>query len=542
MVFRSAEGHIIRVSELDASMSSARKVSSDVLVCLAALILVLSAAFGPALLAGKTLMTSSRAVASITPKGAYSTDQACKVETYPRSPDLGGSAWQTEAWTGLAHRLIFEKHEFPLWNPSNGCGGPFLANMQSQLLFPLIWAAIYFKLPIVNDLFILLRLLTGGLFFFLWARLFLSRTSSIVGAIAFMLTGYMVLFINMPEISSAMMLPYLFYGYERLYRRFTPGNVLLVALVSAGFYYVWRVFSPNGKALGSSGTQTGFRTSRIRALFLANIIGFCLSAPAVFPFLELVKNSFNIHDPSLGGPVVGRAYDPQFFAHAFDFILPLDLGGIRYGNNPLLAVYGYSGFAAVFLALLAVSHFFFDKKSLRRAAPLSASASPLAFTSLLALILYLKFFGMPPAQWLAQLPIFNILIYQKYGQPIFGFALSFMAATGFQLILSKKVNLRILLGFSIIFIGALIITQQIRVSDLKLLQVSNLKNLISAIRFNSILLVSATALASAITWLSLKNGWLGKSATYLIALAVPLELCCNFILPAYYLFNTLPPA
>jgi hypothetical protein len=123
------------------------------------------------------------------------------------NPYQGDPAFQMEPWLRWDVKQVHSGH-LPLWNPDNGAGAPLLANDQSAALSPytLPFYLLPFRLALVAAA--CLKLWTLGLFTFLFlARRHLSWWASLVGATAFMLGGYQLIWLNWPHVGAAITLP-----------------------------------------------------------------------------------------------------------------------------------------------------------------------------------------------------------------------------------------------------------------------------------------------------------------------------------------------
>ena len=182
------------------------------------LTLVLHVCFFPFIWGDKTLLAASRGVtASIMPNGAWYGGSAGPAIS--RGNDMGASGWLLEPDAALVHHQYLGEKHLPLWNPYQSYGAPLAANMQSQPFSPLF---ILFALdpgPRTYNFFILARFLLAGLCTYLYLRLFLPFVPSLAGGIACMLSGYYILFFNMPHLSVDMLVPALFLATERLLAR-----------------------------------------------------------------------------------------------------------------------------------------------------------------------------------------------------------------------------------------------------------------------------------------------------------------------------------
>ena len=101
--------------------------------------------------------------------------------------------------------------------------------MQSQPFNPFF---VLFSLdpgPRTYNVFILARFFLIGICTYLYLRLFLPFVPAIGGGIACMLSGYYILFFDMPHLSVEMLVPAMFLATERLLREQSAGNVIPVS-------------------------------------------------------------------------------------------------------------------------------------------------------------------------------------------------------------------------------------------------------------------------------------------------------------------------
>src|SRR3954454_24301285 len=163
----------------------------DWLAAATVLTLLLVLAFAPVVSGQRHLMLSGWDVASITSVGAYDlVPRPMGVTRVPRSPDPGARAWTIEPWFKLISHQYWDEFNLPLWNPYNAFGTPLAATAQAQPFFPL---AIFLSIHVTTwtfSLFILARLLLGGILAYVFARQFLAFLPSLFAAITFMLSGY----------------------------------------------------------------------------------------------------------------------------------------------------------------------------------------------------------------------------------------------------------------------------------------------------------------------------------------------------------------
>src|SRR5262249_11788774 len=151
----------------------------------------------------------------------------------PRELDPGAPAWTLEPWLALEHHIALDEHRLPFWDPHDGYGQPLAAAMQSQPFYPLTTSLALAPSPRAVAWGIVARLFVAGWFAALFLLLFTSRFAALVGAIATMLTGYFLIYLNMPHLSVEVLLPMLLWATELVCRRVTPLRVAALATAAA---------------------------------------------------------------------------------------------------------------------------------------------------------------------------------------------------------------------------------------------------------------------------------------------------------------------
>src|SRR5205823_13134179 len=109
----------------------------------------------------------------------------------------------------------------PLWNPDIFGGVPFLANIQAAVFYPP--SALFYLLeePTAYSWSVALHTFLGALFAYLFARqsLTLSRTGSLIGALAFAFGGFMGgQMDHLNQLSAAIWLPALLLCWDKAAR------------------------------------------------------------------------------------------------------------------------------------------------------------------------------------------------------------------------------------------------------------------------------------------------------------------------------------
>ena len=212
------------------------------------------------------------------------------------------------------------KHgDFPLWNPYQFSGHPFLANPQHGILYPL--NSLFFVLPfdLAFDTIIILHFFLGGMFTYLFLRdLKVGSTGSLISGLIFMLSGYLLSVHSLLNcLLSVIWTPLIMLFFRRAIIH--PGfkNEIFIAIFTAisffggGIEIVYgnflvllfmMIFSPcpeiifvgdkprRYKFIGSVPIYWGrikSQFSRFKSLLIVSIIFLLLSAIQLVPFLQL---------------------------------------------------------------------------------------------------------------------------------------------------------------------------------------------------------------------------------------------------------------
>ncbi len=422
------------------------------IVALAAMIVAIAVMFHPVLFGGRTTVISAANWSSVMPAGAYDSKSIIHKAAI-RSPDQLAQAAQTEPWLKYTGWSFWHDHKFPLWNPYSGCGMPFIANMQSQVFSPPTFITSSFASLIAVDCLVLSRLLMAGLCaFFAFRMLMPTGLAALVGAVGYMFTGYMLLYLNMPELSVAMMVPALLLGIEAQVRKPGVGSFSLsacavalslfggmpeetfVALVFAGCYTLMRLSLLDGWRL---------KLRTLWSIGCAYLAGLMLALPQVLPFLEYMKSSYNLHDPALSGKVPGMDFDQDLRRELFSYIFPVGWGLKCFAR-------GFYGAAFGFLALMgaAVAGWTLLKNKAER-----TTCSIMLFLAAAFAVLLLKRFGNPLIQWIGLLPLANMVWFPKYDEPIMATCIAALAAYGVYVVQQRTVKPKGVLAIALTFAG-----------------------------------------------------------------------------------------
>jgi hypothetical protein len=222
--------------------------------------------------------------------------------------------WRIYAVQSLRAGLV------PLWNPYSFLGTPFLANLQSTLLYPPNVLFLIFGAAHGFGVSAIFHLAMGGLFMLAFLRaLGLRPAAGVFSALVFMFNGYTVAWLEYPTLSlwTFMWLPGILLCYERaLQQPRSAWPALCALLVGMQFLgghlqissYLMLVF-----AIYALVRAIALRSSRsVGALLLALApvaFGLALAAGQVLPTMELARYSGRVSR----GPALTTAFPLTHF-------------------------------------------------------------------------------------------------------------------------------------------------------------------------------------------------------------------------------------
>lgn len=503
--------------------------------------LILNVVFLPALWGGKTLLMSAWDAPSIMPTGAYSTEAS--PSRIGRTPDPGAPAWQTEAWFKIVADQFWNEHRLPLWNPNSAYGTPLAAAMQPQPFFPLTILLSLHPSSWTYNFFIVGRLFVAGLLMFFFARFFLSFAPSLFAAVTFMLSGYFILYLNMPHLSVEVLLPGVFLAFELLLREnswravvataaitfltFVGGmpESMFLAIAFGGLYFVFR--------LATAPELRRQPVSRMAKLAAGVALGFGLSAFLLLPFLEFIKISHDTHQASnVGGDVSGLAIDYDYRSTVM-YLLPLIFGPVL--NSILSGLSGWTGMRSywgivpcLFATAAIIGCFVRNNPAYSNTLRLLTG-----FFAVTLALMVLKRFGNPIINWIGHLPLSNMIVYVKYQEPLMAFCVAMLAGIGFSLLAGSRLK-------TVHFVTAAIVLLGIMLA----LAGWSLPRVLASPAFSFIyyLTVAAGVLliaaAAALLLIPRLRPWMARG--FFALLTAELFLSC--LAPTFYLFNHLPSA
>jgi hypothetical protein len=203
--------------------------------------------------------------------------------------------------------------DFPLWNPYQFSGHPFFANPQYTVLYP--FNGLFFLLPfdVAFNAIIILHFFLGGLFTYLLLRdLKAGSTGSIISALIFMLSGYLLSLHSLLSILLSVIwtpLIMMFFRRSLVSRRFKNAifTAIFITLSFLGggieivygnfFILLFMVFFPLRSDSPPEEVQDPAETRRrrirqgLKTLGIVTLLFLILSAFQLLPFLELLHHS-----------------------------------------------------------------------------------------------------------------------------------------------------------------------------------------------------------------------------------------------------------
>lgn len=242
-------------------------------------------------------------------------------------------------------REEFLAGRFPLWNPFILSGVPFAACIQAAPFYPLNAGLLW--LPAVSfSLFsAFLKIFAAGLFTGMHLRrLGASERGAILSAVVFSLGGFMVAWLGHPHTNTACLLPALFWALGRLSDRSSLRNAALLALFT-GLALLGGHPPTMLHVLGAAAAYAVFLAARssgpgrmrfIGFSLLAALLGACLAAPALLPYLEYhALSSTAAASQYLGRG--GTRLSPWLLLH---LLMPLASGSPARGAEILAGLFG----------------------------------------------------------------------------------------------------------------------------------------------------------------------------------------------------------
>ena len=351
--------------------------------------------------------------------------------------------FQFYPWADFFRQSI-HSGKFPLWNPYNYLGTPFFANPQTALLFPLSWLHVIFPLRYSFTLLFLIKLAAVLLGMFAWLRSRrLPPEAALLGAVIFGLSMHTVVSLPYPYSNVTTVFPWALLAVSKLMEKVTTKRFVavtaaltltivagqpqsaLVAFLAIGVLILvesWGRFRQNAGSLISVATALSLSVA--------------ISAVQWLTSLAYVNESM-VTD----GPRIVRSTYPYALGPFLNLLVPNFFGTPEafwgFPGYPDTAF--YSSIVAVFLAFLALS----------RRVPLR----DLALLGILLLITLGVLFGLPPFEFLLDLPGLNLVRRNKF-VVLLVFVLAELAARGSTQIAAIPRRQRLLKVIAVCFLLA----------------------------------------------------------------------------------------
>lgn len=209
--------------------------------------------------------------------------------------------------------VSLQSGHLPLWNPTEGCGQPHIANMQSAFFFPLNFLMYVLGMKWGLVMMYLLRLYLLGIFIYLYlAYIGTDYRVSIMASVAGMFTGYMTRWLFHDNSSFAFFLPLGLLSIELIARRSVSIKGYL--LLCTGFTLA--IFSGHPETI-FYGTSLVILYALIRTwqeckqhhrvlrtymkIAASLIIGLLIAGVQLIPFFEYLLHSTAYSVRSIGG-------------------------------------------------------------------------------------------------------------------------------------------------------------------------------------------------------------------------------------------------
>ncbi len=422
-------------------MTAANDYQRDAAVLALVIALVLSVIFAPYLFGNYSLLSSASDAPSIYPTGAAPDVHAQRYHTL----DAGAPAFQSEPWLAVEHRIVWEEHRLPFWDPYAGYGVPFDGAMQPQPFYPLTALLAVNPTPRAYNWFVVFRLFLAGWFAALFVRLFTNRYAAAVTGLGTALTGYYLLYNNVPHLSVDIGLPALLWATELVVRRPNGPRCAALALAS-GLTYLGgmpesALLSLSVAALYAVLRVASVPTGRVRAtlaLIASHSCGMLVGAIAIVPFVEYVSRSYNQHDPrTLGGGIPGLSADGGWSFGVITEIAPLVFGLPWRSIVAGVAPTGVRGFFGCTLLVLAVVALIAAVRRRDQRTPI------VLFFGAIALYCVLKRYGNPLVNWTGGLPLFQLIQFPKYAEFCLGDSVAILAGFGAAALWEGRARARI---------------------------------------------------------------------------------------------------
>jgi len=349
----------------------------------------------------------------------------------------GGISYIEAPQTIVALRML-KSGMLPLWSPYAAAGYPLAASLTSGIYYPLKFL-VFTILPFFAtfDFYFLLRFLVAGFGMFLYLKaLRLSRGAALLGAVAYMFSGHLIVNIMNWWLNVVIVLPYTFFAFERYFITFKRKYLILAALFLAlmilggqpqtalidslllFLYWIFRWWiHPERQVL---------RKKFIWFLVVSVTLAVLIALPMILDFSVFFMQGHNVHE---NDPQILKYYAPTqllYFLISPTMFLELALfGRIPLAGTPIIfQYYSIVVWLLVWLGWCAVKknklHYFF---------------------SFYGLAVFLRYAGVSPFIWISRIFPFNKIFWLEHDNTLF-FALAVLAALAYDKLRSGEVKLK----------------------------------------------------------------------------------------------------
>ena len=310
----------------------------------------------------------------------------------------------------------------PLWNRFSFCGAPFLANMQSCVLYPLDrFMDLFFPAGAALSLGLLFHLWMGGMFLYALALHFgACRWAALVSGVGYALGGFHAIHLlggNLLTITSSVYLPAHLLAVSVLAGRVERGEGVGWCPALAALCGALQIYSGHAQMVFYNAIFVGvfllvclFQMSKGRGWFLAwlgfiGTVTFLLAAPQILPTYEYSRISSRTgplpYDAatefSFGWEFLGSLFLPEYLGTRADVYTSLR-GDTFWGD--------WKNWSAVYVGILPAVGFLWFLLRFRTGSILRSRQLSLLILGLVALFLALGR-NNPLYPWIHALPLFG---------------------------------------------------------------------------------------------------------------------------------------
>ncbi len=262
--------------------------------------------------------------------------------------------------------LAVKDFRLPLWNPYVSCGKPFLAVLQTTVLYPL--NLIYYFFPsfdLAFNWYIISHFFLAGIFMYFLMRYWgYCRPAGLISAIIFTFGGYLSSVISMnTSMSSAIWIPVVLLFYDRALK---TGKIkfLLVTGILLGFQFLggiptpsyctfWLLFFYTLLNIDSARSRLSSAGRSFGVFIAVYIVFILLFAVQILPFKEMLLNSNLAAGRSIGAAAKWSLRPLELLG----FFVPYIYGDINIPSGHLnpqeWMISYYLGVPALILAVIA---------------------------------------------------------------------------------------------------------------------------------------------------------------------------------------------